>query len=819
MSTSIRTAADLKPGHPLAAEPSVAGTLECAAAAVDPTAADAAARFAAVAPADGALEDVRASDPVERLLEDSWESRSRAVGARELTVEAFAAVLFLCFAGPLAAYAIANHHVEPLLAAALVGLYAISSRLIMFPIGAGYVVPSYLVLVPMLLLLPPGLVPALSAAGLLVGTLVQVVSGRAEANKLLPSIPDAWHALGPAAVLVLAGPVSGAAVIPVYLGAFAAGCVLDLFSATVRDAAVLGIGHRVQLRVIAQVWLIDASLAPVGLVIAHATQHRPLDLLLILPLDGLLVVLSRDRNARIAEAQRRLDVVARERARLQTAVGRLGEALAAKLDLTALTDIVLRASVEALDAGAGRLTLSGPVRPLVVESGDDANLSSALRAAAGAAHAERRTCHVHVDGVHALAMPFDFASAAGSAQGAIAIAREERAFRSDERDVMERLVERARGAAADIIAHRVLREQAYTDPLTKLGNRRALTAELDERLTGASVSEPLLLLLFDLDGFKAYNDTFGHLAGDALLARLGARLADAVSEYGAAYRLGGDEFCALVAAPSAKLDAIVARATEALSEKGEDYAVGTSHGAVLLPHEAANAEYAMQLADERMYARKRGRTSSIGDQMRDVLMQILSATQADVHDHCAEVAQLCRRVGTGLGLRPEAIEELVRAAELHDIGKVAIPHAVLSTVDALGDGESVLPRRDTVLGERILGAVPALRGVAAIVRSTRERWDGRGYPDGLAGEGIPLAARVIAVCDTYDELRRDHGNGLSHEEVLDQLRAEAGHRFDPDVVAALVDETHREDARRAVREESRARAMRDALVELQASVR
>ncbi|HEX4563405.1 MAG TPA: GGDEF domain-containing protein, partial [Solirubrobacteraceae bacterium] len=581
---------------------------------------------------------------------------------REATLEALAGALFLCFAAPLALTATATHPVEWLLAAALVGLYAIAARLIVLPIGAGYVVPSYLVLVPMLLLLPPGIVPALAAAGLLLGTLVRVASGRAEANKLLASIPDAWHALGPAAVLVLSGRVSGATAVPVYVGAFAAGCMLDLALATARGAAVLGVGHRIQPRELAQVWLVDATLAPVGLLIAHAAQRHALDLLLTLPLDGLLVVLSRAGSARIDDAQLRLDVVARERRRLQTAVGRLGDALAAKLDLTALTDVVLRGSVEALDASGGRLTLSGPIAPLVLESGDAANLDSTLWAAADAAQAENAACRLHVDGIHALAMPFDFASAAGSAQGAIAIAREERAFGGDEQEVMERLVERARVAAADVIAHRVLREQAYSDPLTKLGNRRALNAELDERLTGACVSEPMLLLLFDLDGFKAYNDAFGRLAGDALLVRLGSRLADAVSEYGAAYRLGGDEFCALVVAPSAKLDALIARATEALSEKGESYAVGTSHAAVLLPHEAAGADHAMQLADERMYARKRGRTSSIAGQTRDALMQILAAKQPELHDHCSDVAQLCRRVGSALQLHSDALEELVRAA-------------------------------------------------------------------------------------------------------------------------------------------------------------
>jgi diguanylate cyclase (GGDEF)-like protein len=398
-------------------------------------------------------------------------------------------------------------------------------------------------------------------------------------------------------------------------------------------------------------------------------------------------------------------------------------------------------------------------------------------------------------------------------QGAIAVAREEREFRGDEQEVMERLVERARVAAADIVAHRLLREQAYTDPLTKLGNRRALTAELEERLSGASVSAPLLLLLFDLDGFKIYNDTFGHLAGDALLARLGGKLAAAVSAHGAAYRLGGDEFCVLVAAPSAKLDGLVAEAVEALSERGENFTVGASYGAVLLPHEAATADYAMQLADERMYARKRGRKSSVGDQTRDVLVQIIAARRPELHEHCSEVALLCRRVGGALKLPPEAIEELARAAELHDVGKVAVPDAILEKTDALTGPERHFVQQHTLLGERILGAVPALRGVAAIVRSSREHWDGSGYPDGLAGEEIPFAARVVAACDAYESMLRDRGDrrGRGHEEIVEHLRAQAGREFDPRVVDALLEVLRDDEARLGARVESRSRAIHEAL--------
>src|SRR5438132_6169840 len=156
------------------------------------------------------LDDARSSDPVERLLEDSWQTRSRRMGGWELIVETAAALLFLGCAVPLALAGFASHHVDPLLAAVLVGMYALGSRMIKFPIGAGYVVPSYLVLVPMLLLLPPGIVPLLTAGGLVAGTLGQLAAARAGTiERALFSIPDAWHSLGPALVLIAVGPLHG----------------------------------------------------------------------------------------------------------------------------------------------------------------------------------------------------------------------------------------------------------------------------------------------------------------------------------------------------------------------------------------------------------------------------------------------------------------------------------------------------------------------------------------------------------------------------------------------------------------------------------
>ena len=208
------------------------------------------------------VDDVRAAAPSERLLEDSWSARSRRPPRRELIAEGVAALLFLACAVPLAVTATGGHSSSPWLAALLVVLYAIVSR-IEFPIGAGYVVPSYLVLVPMLVLLPPGLVPLLVAAGLMLGALGQWVAGHGRPERLLFSIPDAWHAVGPALVLIVFADVDGGlGQALVYIAAFAAACLFDLVSATLREAAAMDVPPRVQIGVLARVWAVDACLAP-----------------------------------------------------------------------------------------------------------------------------------------------------------------------------------------------------------------------------------------------------------------------------------------------------------------------------------------------------------------------------------------------------------------------------------------------------------------------------------------------------------------------------------------------------------------------------
>jgi diguanylate cyclase (GGDEF)-like protein len=306
-------------------------------------------------------------------------------------------------------------------------------------------------------------------------------------------------------------------------------------------------------------------------------------------------------------------------------------------------------------------------------------------------------------------------------------------------------------------------------------------------VTTADREHPHTLVFFDLDGFKRYNDTFGHAAGDALLARLGTALRATVSDHGRAYRLGGDEFCLLLRGRYARDDALIGAATAALTEQATTFSVSASHGLATVPDEAGTAAALLQLADQRMYAAKARTSRSTPSRTHDVLMQVLSERTPDLHYHVYGVGQLVRDLGRDFGLDADQLDELLRAAELHDVGKLAIPDAVLNKPGPLDEDEWALMRRHPAIGERILGADPVLQPVARLVCASHERWDGAGYPDGLTGTAIPLGARIIAVCDALDAMisERCYQPARSLPDALAELRRCAGTQFDPDVVDAL----------------------------------
>jgi two-component system, cell cycle response regulator len=331
------------------------------------------------------------------------------------------------------------------------------------------------------------------------------------------------------------------------------------------------------------------------------------------------------------------------------------------------------------------------------------------------------------------------------------------------------------------------REEATTDALTGLGNRRLLTRDLERVAEDATTERPACLAIFDLDGFKAYNDVYGHPAGDSLLIRLSSALRASVKGRGDAYRMGGDEFCVLGRPEQSDTDLVLADAAEALSERGDGFTISCSYGRVMLPAEAAGAEHALHVADQRMYLQKNGGRVSAGRQSSDVLLRALAERHPSLGDHVHGVAELAVSIGARLGLLPEELEDLRQAAELHDMGKVAIPDAILDKPGPLDDAEWEFMRRHTIIGERILQAAPALERVATIVRSTHERMDGEGYPDRLAGEAIPLAARIVLVCDAFEAMTADrtYRKAMSAEVAIEELERCAGSQFDPRVVNAF----------------------------------
>jgi two-component system cell cycle response regulator len=194
----------------------------------------------------------------------------------------------------------------------------------------------------------------------------------------------------------------------------------------------------------------------------------------------------------------------------------------------------------------------------------------------------------------------------------------------------------------------------------------------------------------------------------------------------------------------------------------------------------------MRVADRRPSANGAA-ADSAGRQTTDVLVRVLAERYPDIGDHLGHVAELCGLVAEELGLSQNQQRGIEQAAQLHDIGKIAIPDSVLTKPGPLDDEEWQFIRQHTLIGERILAAAPALSWASKLVRWSHERFDGDGYPDAIRGTRIPLGARIIAVCDAYDAMTsaRPYAKPMSRDDALAELRCCAGAQFDAAVVEAF----------------------------------
>jgi HD-GYP domain-containing protein (c-di-GMP phosphodiesterase class II) len=191
-----------------------------------------------------------------------------------------------------------------------------------------------------------------------------------------------------------------------------------------------------------------------------------------------------------------------------------------------------------------------------------------------------------------------------------------------------------------------------------------------------------------------------------------------------------------------------------------------------------------------MYANKRGRPRTAHSRTKSVLLETLQAMEPELDAEAELVSELTTRVSQRLGLTGDELGAVARAAQLHCVGKVGIPDTILNKPGPLTREEWEFVHQHTLVGERLLSSSPSLRPVAVLVRARHERWDGRGYPDGLAGDAIPLGSRIVAVCDAYGAMisERPYRLALSHEAACEELRAGAGTQFDPAVVEAFLHE-------------------------------
>ena len=326
---------------------------------------------------------------------------------------------------------------------------------------------------------------------------------------------------------------------------------------------------------------------------------------------------------------------------------------------------------------------------------------------------------------------------------------------------------------------------ALSDRVTGLDNRVRLEADIVAMIAAA---ERRVLLLFDLDGLQAYNDRFGYTAGNELMRRVAQAMVQSATPLGGkAYRVEDSRLALLVPAGDHRLGEIVMAATSSLHDEGRDMLVGRAYGEVLIPDEAIDPEVAMQIAGQRLAAHNQSQHHSARRQAHAVLMSVLASRRPELRNHLRVVAYRAIALGRRLGLSREEIDDVALAAELQDVGLLSVPEAVLEKEGRLSEEEVAMIRNRPVAGERIIGAAPGLAPVAALVRCTAEHFDGSGYPDGLAGDAIPLGSRIIAVAVAYAALTapRPYRAAGSARDALAELQRCSGTQFDPDVVDAL----------------------------------
>lgn len=372
-------------------------------------------------------------------------------------------------------------------------------------------------------------------------------------------------------------------------------------------------------------------------------------------------------------------------------------------------------------------------------------------------------------------------------------------------------------AIENLRSYQGARELAVRDPLTGAFNRRQLLQVLDQELYRTErYGGALSLLMLDVDRFKRLNDRFGHPAGDHLLRQTTALVRNRLRQSDQIFRYGGEEFTVLL--PATGPDQALAVADELVAllrsdnryrppHGGEEVAVTVSIGVASYPEDAATREALIACADQALYRAKRdGRDRAVAfsqlEELHAAAAQLRAAgTDAEglpeapevgsregLREHSHRVVELVEMLGAEMHLAPGQRQNLKIAALYHDIGELGIPRGVLDKPGPLDAGEREVVETHPVVGENVVRRAFRVREILLAILFHHERWDGRGYPSGLAGEEIPLAARMLAVAETFDALvtERPYRRPRPVEEGYRVLREAAGQQLDPELVEHFI---------------------------------
>jgi diguanylate cyclase (GGDEF)-like protein len=361
-----------------------------------------------------------------------------------------------------------------------------------------------------------------------------------------------------------------------------------------------------------------------------------------------------------------------------------------------------------------------------------------------------------------------------------------------------------------------LEQKSRIDELTGLFNRRHFEERLKEEVSRHSrYGDVFSIFMLDLDNFKAYNDTYGHPAGDTLLSQIGKIIKGSVRNVDQAFRYGGDEFVVILPQTTSEDAHVVAervRGQIARTMGKTAIAVTASIGLANYPTDGVVADELVDVADNALYHAKRAGGNRIllsskvlsepmdNGEMRGTyarrnglsavyaLVSTVEARDPYIYGHSRKVNTYAVALAEAIGLSPDEVANVSAAALLHDIGKIGIPDKVLNKKGKLNEEDWKAIKAHPKLGATIISNIPHLVPCVNSILHHHERWDGTGYPEGLKGEEIPIEARILAIADTFEAMTsaRPYRPALSLEEVVKELRRGAGLQFDPKLIEVFI---------------------------------